>query len=537
MKSARRGQSSATQSDGVASRTPFRLSLCLYVALATMLWAMFHPGIMTDDSLNQIQQAERGSYSNNHPPIMAIILHAVVAVKGSVSFVIYVQCLLGLLGLRRLCVALIRLFKVHTVSNWIEEILALIWVLFLIAFTPLPFYLLYLVKDTWLTVSFLWLSSLMLEMIARPSPSAPTLIACMLLIIFACLVRYNAIPLLVVFCPLVFLLAPRWNILWPIVLVAAYFSVAISLPRMFEIEEEFPTHRVLLVDLVGMAVLQPAILEEMPFLKSTLRTDDYASRFKFGVQGYLSQFMDEKQAMTSDIKALRSEYRRVVLKHPITYVRTKIRAFHTLMRPDPVDQPHNFIAGIWSSGQQYEQNPEYADFRSAFVDRYYRLERDGRVAWLQSHVFWLTIAAILPVFGIYRQWRIPLLLLLSVPLLYGMTFVPFNIGYDYRFLLPSTLLLQAMVPLLVVYPVIEAVYARLVLHPRETFDRLISNPFLSDRQRRLWLFVLIPVSILWAVLVWWPFVPAASPPRGFSNAPALQPAEASGEAPDSSPGD
>lgn len=420
-----------------------KLVTLFYVALAIAIWAIFNPGILCDDAWDQLLQAEHGHFTNLHPPLMAIAARAVVLVAGpSAAILCCLQCLAGVFGLRCFCTVLVLAFRGRTEARWLDHFLALGAAAVLLATTPLALYFVTFLKDSWLAIEFLWLGALLVPVLTRADRSRASLAALVALMVLIVLTRHNTIVLLVVFAPLVYLLAPRFRWAWAAVLVLVLLAANPVVNRTFRVEDHRPGDQLLLLDMVGVAVLAPATLDEMPFVRDQIDAADYTREYQFGSQGHLWRILHFGDAMGEAGNRLRREYVRVLLRHPLLLLRTKIRAFHEFVCLP--DRGYHFITGIWYAGTHAYTLSRHAVFRARVEDYYRQVQRMPVTGFLQAHVVWMLAGVGLLLFGWLRRWRPEVLLALAVPAVYSNAFVLLTVNLDYRFLLPSTVAMQCL---------------------------------------------------------------------------------------------
>ena len=422
---------------------PRALFIVVYLILATVLWAIFNPGILCDDAIAQLRQAETGEITNIHPPLMSMAARGVYLTGGSTGFIIYAQCIAGLLGLRGFFLAFACKIRRRSHPDWVEEVAALAASLLLLAFTPLPFYLVTFLKDTWLCILMLWLGRAVFSIAGREKTSLPDLILTTALMLLACLTRHNAVVLLITFCPMLFILAARWRLAWPLLLVASLTGANWGMTKALHVKDLRPAFQLIMLDMMGMATLDQSILSEMPYLASNIRDPDFTAHYRFGGQGYLLTILEYNRAVWQDSDALKREYRRVVLRHPRLWLQTKVRAFHALLKLEDVQD--YFMSGIWCSGRQFSQNPRYAGIRAAMENRYRAVQTWTPTRIFQFHAFWLTAGYAFLLWGICKRYDVLTLLCLLTPVLYGTSWLLITTAHDYRFLYPMTLPIQGVV--------------------------------------------------------------------------------------------
>jgi hypothetical protein len=118
--------------------------------LAAGTWSLFHPALMSYDSVVQYGQAVTGRFTSWHPPVMAIALRAVLALGGTLGMLTAAQCLAGAVGVWAFSWSCLEALFGERLSParraWIS--LAVL-VLLLLPASPLIFYLMTFWKDAW----------------------------------------------------------------------------------------------------------------------------------------------------------------------------------------------------------------------------------------------------------------------------------------------------------------------------------------------------------------------------------------------------
>lgn len=79
--------------------------------LATVIWRIYYPGLMSPDSIDQYGQAYFGSFVDWHPPLMSIVLRLVMKLGGGIGSLILFQCFAAVFGLRNLLSLALRFFS------------------------------------------------------------------------------------------------------------------------------------------------------------------------------------------------------------------------------------------------------------------------------------------------------------------------------------------------------------------------------------------------------------------------------------------
>ena len=129
-----------------------------------LVWQIFYPGLLSDDSLALYASAVTRTYWDWHPPIMAIAVSLVHGAGLGLGHLILAQTLLALFGLRALALACLHLFlrplpRSSVARSWLAT---LVVAPFILPLRPLMLYAMTFSKDVWLTVAFLWIAAYLL---------------------------------------------------------------------------------------------------------------------------------------------------------------------------------------------------------------------------------------------------------------------------------------------------------------------------------------------------------------------------------------
>jgi hypothetical protein len=125
----------------------FDLPKVLVLVIAFILWMVFYPAYMNADSVTQYSEGVLGIYDDWHPPIMSIVVHYVHRLGGGIGMITLLQVMSGCFG--------IYLLSREIMRSWSASPRAIRWypffllVFLLTPFTPLPFYLMGFIKDSW----------------------------------------------------------------------------------------------------------------------------------------------------------------------------------------------------------------------------------------------------------------------------------------------------------------------------------------------------------------------------------------------------
>jgi hypothetical protein len=433
-----------------------RLPDLLTAAVAFAVWRVFFPGLMSTDSIAQYRQALTGEYSDWHPPLMSIVLKIVLASGGALGILMLGQCVAGVFGIRALAAGCLRLFYGGRIAlrraAWISW---LVLPVLLLPVTPLAFYLMTFWKDAWAMVFLLWIGALALDLLRR----GPSLKRALLLAVLGAalgMVRHNAVILL----PLVGL------VLWmgtrrsfrragalalaaaPIVL---YLLANPLIDLVFGVEELHTDSAVMALDLVGLCAKSRAVCHRLPWTESHILDPAALPGYRPGDIGFI--FWDEPRhvdpAIRLDYPRLRAEYLRAVREFPLRLAEVKLEAFETLLGIDRTF--YFFHDSIVENPFGLALNARLAPVRTWLSQvtedvaehRFLRWISGVHAVWIAANVLW--VAGLLGAWLRSRDFQYLFLgCLLLIPLGYYFSYLFASPAHDFRFMYPSTLMVQCV---------------------------------------------------------------------------------------------
>jgi hypothetical protein len=444
--------------------SPDGCPLLLCGAVGVGIWMVFEPGVLFIDSLRHYREATLGQYGNWHPPIMSILLRGALKCGGDLGLLTLVQCLAGCLGLRAFVSASLRALYGDGLSEGQRAWLALaVFLLLLLPLSPLLFYLVTFWKDSWAMALLLWVGAGLLRLsekgarpVAQDVATWLGLVGCMTLLL---LVRHNAVVLapLFPFC-LVVLLRKRglglgWAVLAALAPVVCYPLARFTMQRAFVIREQHPEDQVLALDLVGLCVLDEGLRPSLPHTSAHLVEGAYREYYRFGwvgpLYGWVGPPIVKEEFVFNNHEGLKAEYLKAAREHPGALARVKWKAFESLLGAHSTNLW--FQPGIHENEFGLEFNPEFGPVREALTragqsvvrDRHLRWVSGVHLVWVLANVAWLLGAGwAYKRFGAARFANLAVVLLL--PLGYYLSYLAAVPARDFRFMYPSTLMIQAL---------------------------------------------------------------------------------------------
>lgn len=438
-----------------------RLSLALCIVLSIAFWWTFYPTVFSRDAFYMLLNASRVQYSDMHPLLIPLAVSAVIGIGGDISLVTLAQILLGFLGIRRLVLALGRYIGLRDAG--ISELVALAVIGVLASpLTPLSIYMATLWSDTWLSIFLLWLLALFLELeqdafTGRGAIWRIGLIAVLLTLVL--LVRYNAVvlyPVLAVilagvlrrYVPCKVL---RFGLTGLPVLAAASFVVTQS--AVHHVAREHPERAVYALDLASMILRDPAICQNLSLHSCDLVLQGFFPAFRVGngaidltfSQG--SQFQYEPFLDLFFYPRLEKEFVMAVSDHPGLFMEVKLLNFIDYILPNP--HQYFFQSRIIPEDTRLLPGQAFVSPDTLWFFASRQVYWDPWLNWFSYvHIAWVFVCVAGVVALSIRAWawhdeRATFLLgLLLVPASYYGSYLMALTTSEFRFMYPSTLLMQ-----------------------------------------------------------------------------------------------
>jgi hypothetical protein len=429
----------------------------LTVAVALFIWRLFFPGLMSQDSISQYGQAVDGLYKDWHPPLMAIVLRTVLGLGGALGLLMLGQCLAGVLGVRALAQGSLELLYGDRIpprrAAWLPPLVLL---LLLAPVSPLAFYLMTFWKDAWAAVFLLWIGALAIGLFLRGAERRRVALLVLLSVLLG-LVRHNAVVILPVLGLMLWLGLRRAEMGRPAALAAAAAPLALWLAAnplidgFFQVKKMHPDSQIMVLDLVGLCAAGRGVCAELPWTRSHIRDEARLAGYRPGDIGFI--FWDDPSpvdpAMRLDYPRLRAEYLRAVRTFPLELARVKLAAFKPLLGFHQTS--YFFHDTIVDNPYGLRLNDRFARVRQSLTWRVAKVSEDPVLRWICGvHLVWmgvnvLWVAALLALSfrpGLERFRFLACLML--VPLGYYLSYLAASPTHDYRFMYPSTLMVQCV---------------------------------------------------------------------------------------------
>jgi len=451
-------------------------SLLLSLALTFAVWAVFYPGIFSVDSLYIYREASLGKITDIHSSFVTGILFLFLKMGGTIDLLILLQCLFGFLGIRRFVLTLTGLFFTERkIQEWTA---VLVLILFSSPLTPMPIYFATFWLDTWLAIFLIWILALLLELgidtnsnIFRKHHFKMGIL--ITLIIFAMLTRKNSpilypalmlglisvfrhksisyrTVLIMVFCPLFF-----------------YLLFSTFQYKFLGVKQTHHERVFFALDLASMLIYNPSICQTLSLQSCDLIIGKISPEFIPGhgaIDHTMNQglgTMDPAFVKLTISPFLDHDLYLAISHAPWTYVTVKTLNFLDYIHPR--DQ-YYYQSYIHPNNLGLAFNPIFEPIRN----KYFNLLRGVyqhpllkyfsfvHFPWILINLFGIMICLIfknrLPNFGIMG-------IILLTPATYYFSYLIALTASDFRYMYPSTLLMQVIVSTFLIRTIVQPAIA------------------------------------------------------------------------------
>lgn len=472
-------------------KTSFLQYIILFIT-AIIIWQIFYPGLMSPDSLAQYEQAKSGIYNDWHPPLMSMILRVIITLGGDIGTMILFQCLAAIFGLRVVLSLLIQFFSKGNIKQPLANVFAtILTILFLLPFlTPYTLFSVIFWKDAWVAIISLWVISYLLWLILNYDLiyTKKFLFHILLFSFTSALtvsIRHNSIVILPIICIVCGILCKVkiGKIGLFAMALPLFFAVSLNpiIYYVFKVTPAYVGNSVLASDLVVMLRFYPELGPEFPLTERrkdspvVLLTKDGGMWNEitsdkpcpimnkkicdpimplscFGNSENTSNFEgnDCYMLVANDNKTLKNEYYKAITQHPLSLLKSKLFLFGRMLHPDNWFDP-KVVCDIPENTLGVKLNDTFKESRDKICYLSHVTSMNWYFNWISGiHVFWFSLNIIfLFYFSVKLFFKrtindvFPLLLFL-IPFSYYLSYLMAATTPDYRFMYPSTLIMQTM---------------------------------------------------------------------------------------------
>ena len=375
--------------------------ITIYLFVSISVWLIYYPANMSPDSMNQYAQAMSGNYTDWHPPIMAFILKVFMHAGLDIGELMFLQCILGVFGIRSLSKAVLKTLFSHKVSDYLTEAFALLTLLLLISpLTSLLPYLMTFWKDCWLMIIILWISSIAISSLRinqNPVSVIPKyrLFILIILTTFAILVRHNSITILPICISIIWLLS-RKNYRYPILIsfspIVLYILFTIFQYSYMNVKQTHPVRSVFVIDLVSLCYENNDICENLKFIKQKINFNNL-NKFRYGDVDNIfhkSNIVHKSVIWGKNGIDLRNDYLYAVYSYPFSIIKIKIKTFTELIRLKSIH--YWFFDLVMANNFNLKQKDSTRSIRIDIRQKLYRVVNNNYLRFISGyHLIWFVI--------------------------------------------------------------------------------------------------------------------------------------------------
>jgi hypothetical protein len=428
-------------------------SFLLSIALALTTWAVFYPGIFSVDSLYTYREALTGQFSDVRPPLLAFVLFLYLKVGGSLASFMLLESLLGFVGVRRLLLAVMQLFRALDG----REVVASGGLLVLSSpLTPMPIYFVTLWFDSWLVILLLWVISLLLELSMDTGKDLLRISAIIVLISLVMLIRWNA---LILYAPLAvafyWILADkgfsqRARLLLPGMPLSVCLLLFVLQYQVIGVRRAHQERVALALDLASMIVYDPRLCQDLPLESCSTIVGRITKDFVVGrgaIDHTLNQGLGTMEPAFLGLASsdfLVHDLWLAATDHPQTYASVKLLNYWDYIRPR---DRYYFQSFMHPNNMHLAFDPRSEPIRSQLFVLLHGVYEHPALRFISFvHLPWLVInlaglALCCAYRFTYRQSRV-LGTVLLIPATYYGSYLLALTASDFRFMYPAMLLVQ-----------------------------------------------------------------------------------------------
>jgi len=436
-------------------------SFVISLALALAVWAVFYPGVFSADSLYTYNEAITGKFSDIRPPLLAFMLFLFLKTGGTLGLFILMESLLGFLGVRRLLLAITDLFSS---GQQRQDLVSSIGILILsLPLTPMPIYFVTLWFDSWLVIFLLWTIAFLMELSKTITGKHSRkdyfkIIATLIMISLVMLIRWNS---LILYPPLI--------LTWSMILWDKFFSHKILLAlaisplvicwlflyfqyNVIGVTRAHNERVAFALDLASMIVFDPAVCKTLPLESCDMIQGKITSQFIVGagaIDHTINQglsIMEPTFVALTFSPSLPQDLWLAATHYPWIYGTVKVLNFWDYIRPR--DQ-YYYQSFMHPNNLNLSFNPRFEPVRIKLFILLHAVYEHPILKFLSFvHLPWILVNLIGIVFCfIYKQKYEQLKILgaiLLIPATYYLSYLVALTASDFRFMYPSTLIMQVL---------------------------------------------------------------------------------------------
>ena len=446
-------------------KNPFSLLYSIIVSI--LVWLVFFPGILSLDSLYMYLEAiSKVPYTDEKALLLPLTLSLIMKAGGNLSVLILFQSIAGLLAVRYLALSLAACFHIEEKNRDLTALL----VLFVLS-SPLFLTMIYLSTfwmDTWLAIILLLASALLVELYFGTDPNSRTykirIFALIVVISMALLIRLNSLVLYPVMALALERVLRQSSIkagykvllvLCPVIIFGLFMLLQYD---VLKVNRSHQDHTVLALDLASVLKYDPSICDKALLSACDVLSDYYPCNFQVGM-GAIDCTYDQTKGIVyrpfyflRNNSALETDYMYVVQKHTLTWLTVKLLNFSDYLRPVTYRYFYQIQDPMLNKQAGLASDPRFSILRERIYSESSWISQSPVLRWFSFvHLPWLIIDVLgiitctaLATRSAQRGKYLFIALILSIPASYYFSYLIAITASDFRFMYPSTLVMQVI---------------------------------------------------------------------------------------------
>ena len=443
----------------------FNKRVCLIIILFNSMfhWSLFHPLISDVDVEYLYNSVLSGNFSDWFPPLMPIITHLLMKVNISFGVINFFQCVLLQLGVYILSNKIVHLLDLHFKSK--AQLTS--FIIIISPLSPLINRSLTWSIDTWFTISFVFLVFLIID-IFQHKKSLQFYIKRILFISFLGAIgmhlRHNALilfPLLTLYIYFIPSLKVKFffKFFSSLAAIMIFLIIYFSIHSAYHIKKKHHFNSIMFLDIIGVIVDNPEIIDEFPYIKSVLEPH-YKDSYIHGNVGPLMWTQPliiknfESEIYGKKNIELINEYKKMIFLYPFELFSIKLKAFKNFFLLSSYET--SFFLRYNHLG--ISQNQNFNTFRTIYskVDQHIF----NKALTIKSTIRGVAIWFFLYLFVIHRliflNFSKTNIIILLFPIFYASSYLVACPGPGYRLIYPSILIIQIFTLPLIINQIYES---------------------------------------------------------------------------------
>jgi hypothetical protein len=322
--------------------------------------------------------------------------------------------------------------------------------------------------DTWLATIMLLATALLLELYSDAHPVSNAykvrVIALVVVISMAMLVRLNSVVLYPVMTLGMLLVLQKGGIRSGNKVILAIFPIAIfglSMVLQYDVlrvNRSHQDHTVLALDLASVLKYDPSICQKVLLSACDILSDDYPCKFQVG-SGALDCTYDQAQGIVyrpfyflRNNSALETDYDYVIQNYTLTWLKVKFLNFSDYLRPVAYRYFFQVQDPLLNTQSDLAPNPRFSILRGRIFSELSWVSQNPILRWFSFvHLPWLVIDVLGIIACVLRALRpiqrgrsLFFATILGIPASYYFSYLIALTASDFRFMYPSTLVMQVI---------------------------------------------------------------------------------------------